>query len=340
LIAMKVVINRGLTDIDVGLLCRRFPAVEFVLLTEGAEGVVQLQNADILITNTSAFTPSVADRLTRYATSLKWVHFTTSERTFSRELALSIRMWPSRKALDSHRQRLGACLRAFVVPARRLREAESARASRQWDRHRMWGSVVTLSGLSATIVGLGSIGQAVARKAKAFGMRVRGVSRSSEVPDGVDDQYPYELLDRALADADVLLLCAASDEVTRHSINGARLRCLKASALLVNVGRGDIIVQSDLVEALASRQLAGAALDVTDPEPLPYESPLWGLPNVMITPHCAGAGTDFWCSCCARVRREPRTISCGRDLTDRIDGQSDRARKNAQPWMGGQVRSL
>jgi len=131
-------------------------------------------------------------------------------------------------------------------------------------------------GAALGIVGLGRIGRAVARRAEGFGMRVIGTGRGEKIG---------ELLERADF---VSLHCPLTPE-TRHLIDDAALARMKPTAILVNTARGPVVDQAALARALHEGQIAGAALDVTDPEPLPAEDPLWRAPNLLITPHIGSA---------------------------------------------------
>jgi phosphoglycerate dehydrogenase-like enzyme len=147
----------------------------------------------------------------------------------------------------------------------------------------------TLEGLTAAIVGYGSIGRAFARLAKAFGMRVVGLSRSAR-PDGLADEVrPAGELAAVLGRADVVVVAAPHSAETDRMIGAAQLAACRRGAILINLARGGLVDQQALVAALRSGQLGGAGLDVTDPEPLPAGDPLWDCPNVLVTPHVAGS---------------------------------------------------
>lgn len=122
---------------------------------------------------------------------------------------------------------------------------------------------------------------------QALGASVRGVARTAGVRSGFEVLAEADLL-TALPETDVLVMVLPTSESTRHALNAERLAALPARAWVVNVGRGSTIDEVALVDALASGRLGGAALDVTEVEPLPADSPLWDAPNVIITPHAAG----------------------------------------------------
>jgi phosphoglycerate dehydrogenase-like enzyme len=149
----------------------------------------------------------------------------------------------------------------------------------QW-RHR---ETETIAGSTAVVVGGGPIGVATAALLRAIGMRVQLVGRRARPGVLAADELPA-----LLGDTDYLVLAAPLTEQTRGMVDKDLLARLPASARLINVGRGALVVQEDLVEALRAGRLAGAALDVFDTEPLPADSPLWTLPGVIVSPHMSG----------------------------------------------------
>ncbi len=139
------------------------------------------------------------------------------------------------------------------------------------------------------IVGLGSIGQHLARIAQCYGLRVTGLNRSGKSCDDVEKVYTGENQQQFFAEADYVVLTLPDTPKTRHFINADVLAMMKSSATLINVGRGRIVNEADLVTALQQGQIAAAVLDVFETEPLPADSSLWSLPNVYVTPHFAAA---------------------------------------------------
>lgn len=152
------------------------------------------------------------------------------------------------------------------------------------------------SGDALTVVGLGHVGEAVARRGLAFEMTVRGVKRNPEAYDGV--LQPNHVLGPAglhsvLPETDLLVLAVPLTDETRGLVDAAVFDALPDSAHLINVARGAIVDQSALLSALETGRLAGAGLDVFDPEPLPPDSPLWDRDDVLVTPHVAGRSDAF-----------------------------------------------
>lgn len=156
----------------------------------------------------------------------------------------------------------------------------------QWEDR---GNVTSIADSVVAIIGLGDIGLHYARMAKALGAYVIGVKRrSGACPAGVDELYTMEHLDEVLPRADVVMTVLPETEHTHHLYTKERFEAMKPSAVFVNVGRGGAVASEVLYEALQKRQIASAAIDVAELEPLPAESPLWSLPDLMITPHIAG----------------------------------------------------
>ncbi len=173
-------------------------------------------------------------------------------------------------------------LMAAVV--RRLPEAARAVHDGDWGPWSpFWMTGGELHGRRLGIVGMGRVGQALARRASGFALEVSYTS-----PRAVDGwrRVPLEVL---LADSDIVVLAARLTDETRGLIGRNALGAMGEKAYLVNVARGEMVVTDDLVAALASGTIAGAALDVTDPEPLPPDHPLLALPNCLVTPHIASA---------------------------------------------------
>jgi phosphoglycerate dehydrogenase-like enzyme len=174
----------------------------------------------------------------------------------------------------------------------------AAQRASMWPNHKGWEGLAggELHGATLGVVGLGAIGRQIAHLGRCFGMRVlatrRSITPGTEDPD-VDELIPLAELPRLLAAADYVVLAVPSTAQTHHLIGREQLRAMKRSGVLVNIGRGDAVDEPALVEALRDGTIAGAALDVFETEPLPPDSPLWTMPNVIVAPHLAGS-TDAY----------------------------------------------
>ena len=145
-----------------------------------------------------------------------------------------------------------------------------------------------LPGQTATVVGWGPIGQELARLLQALGLNVNAVRTQAQGQQAGVRMVRFEDIGQVLGESDWLILACPLTPRTRGLVNAQLLQALPAGAQLVNVARGEVVVQNDLIDALRSGHLAGALLDVFEHEPLPADSPLWTLPNVIVTPHAAG----------------------------------------------------
>jgi phosphoglycerate dehydrogenase-like enzyme len=189
-----------------------------------------------------------------------------------------------------------------LVLFRKLTLAFRSQAGREWAQDEILAPphIRTIAGANALIIGLGSIGRATATLLGAFGARVNGIRRhpGGSAPNGLARVAgPDELL-TLLPEADIVVLAAPQTRETQRLIGARELGAMRRDALLVNVSRGKLVDEAALAAALtapdATRTIAGAALDVFEHEPLGADSPLWSLPNVVITPHTAGFHADRW----------------------------------------------
>ena len=178
--------------------------------------------------------------------------------------------------------------------ARKLPTLIESQRNRRWEPFLGDRAPRDIAGQTAVVVGLGPIGLEVSRLLKAVNVRVIGINRSGEPVDGVDETFAFTDLDRVLPGASIVVLACPLTDITRGLMNRCTLALLPQGSLLVNVSRGEIVNQSELIDALASNHLGGAFLDVFEHEPLDAESPLWTLPNVLVSPHTAGHTTGHY----------------------------------------------
>lgn len=151
------------------------------------------------------------------------------------------------------------------------------------------GTVTSITDATVLVVGLGDIGLHFARMTSALGAYTIGIRRrAGECPEGIDELYTVEQLDNILPKADIIVSFLPGTEATRHIYTKERFERMKPQAIFLNAGRGNAAASDVLYEALTTHQIAAAGIDVTDPEPLPADHPLWKLPNIMITPHISG----------------------------------------------------
>jgi phosphoglycerate dehydrogenase-like enzyme len=183
--------------------------------------------------------------------------------------------------------------------AKKIPQAAIFQQKRVWGQEAIWNDGPRpreIGGATLGLIGVGSIGRRVARMASALGMRVIAIREHVEkgIPEGVEAVFSPADLDQLLAQSDYVVLAAPLVAATRNLINADRLAVMKPDACLINVGRGAQVDEAALLEALRSRRIGGAALDVFECEPLPADSPLWSADNLLITPHTAGLTEKLW----------------------------------------------
>lgn len=185
------------------------------------------------------------------------------------------------------------------------------------------GSERSLLGKRVVILGTGNVGGNIAQKLHAFGTYNIGINRSGKMGEHFDEVHPLEALDQHLADADIVIGALPKTSGTIGLLDYCRLKRMKEDSLLVNVGRGTMIVTKDLEKALFEGHFSGVILDVVDPEPLPEASPLWTNQRVLLTPHISGIGFGhesateafIWDIC----RENLRKFAAGDPLTHVVD---------------------
>lgn len=279
-----------------------------------------------------AFTPSVDRALFGSLSRLRWVQnpaVGVGSLLYPEFVASPIVLTSARgvraRAIAEH------VLGVTIALARQLHVAIRHQAAHEWalDQLESGRSIFTLQGRRMGIVGLGSIGLEVARVAAAFGVRVSAIRKRAgqtrrEGREGVtiDEVLEPERLHDLLAKSDVVVLAAPLTPETHHLIGPAALARIKRGALLVNVGRGKLLDDDAVVEALEDGRLGGAALDVFTHEPLDPASPYWDLPNVIVTPHISGAMEDYWTPLVALFSENLRRFEAGQPLLNVVDKQA------------------
>lgn len=200
-----------------------------------------------------------------------------------------------------------------------VRQQDRAR----WSQQELWDlpqHLTELNGQLLLIVGFGSIGHELARRARAFAMRVWGVSRSGKGDSGLADKIVSAgELHEVLPHADFVVVSAPETQQTRHLIGTDEIARMKPTARLINVARGSLVDQPALVAALQNKKLAGAALDVTDPEPPASDDPLWTAPNLFLTPHTSAISDRLWVRQTELLLQLLERWFDGRELFNQVD---------------------
>ncbi|MET1025688.1 MAG: D-2-hydroxyacid dehydrogenase [Dongiaceae bacterium] len=271
-------------------LSARFPEITFNYVTQLADLPDRLTEIDpeVVFAIAQPHFPGKPQRVAALHPSVQWLHIGGS----GYEQFLP---WPRRGLRVSHSAGILSRYLAETVIGAVLALNGGFLGYLDQQRRHVWEprAFRSLSEQTLLIVGLGAIGGHVAQFAKGLGMRVLGIRREQEKHPAVDRLYSPEQLPEILGEADVVSLHVRLTDETRQMIDGAMLARVKPGALLVNTSRGAIIDEAALILALRSGRLGGAYLDVFEKEPLPQDSPLWDLPNVLITPHVSDSVTGW-----------------------------------------------
>ena len=263
-----------------------------------ADKEARLSDADVARTEIAFFSqdlnPSHSKQFfsaVRKAPNIKWVHvfnIGVDHPIYTEMLERGVRVTTS--AGTTFEPIAQTALTGMLMLSRGFPHWMKAQAGRRWEPVRLQVSPPDLGGQTALVYGMGAIGAEFARLAKALGMHVIGVRRSRrKADDPVDEMHTPDQLDALLPRAQWLILASPLTPETRKLINAERLARLPKGAHILNISRGEVVDEAAMIAALQSGHLAGAYLDVFEQEPLPEPSPLWDLPNVIITPHNASS---------------------------------------------------
>jgi phosphoglycerate dehydrogenase-like enzyme len=215
----------------------------------------------------------------------------------------------------SYKEHLSTHAVAFLLAfARRF---DHYLSQKRWQRG---PGMIDLPTQTVLIVGVGGAGSEASKQCAAFGMRVLGIDpRVTQPPAGMADLATPDRLEECLGEADFVIVTTPETPVTLGMFNARLFSRMKRGAYFINIARGKCVVTQDLIAALQSGRLAGAGLDVADPEPLPPNSPLWGMPNVLITPHVAILGTPYRQKWEAILLENCRRFAAGQPLLNVVD---------------------
>ncbi|NUB89870.1 D-2-hydroxyacid dehydrogenase [Haloterrigena sp. SYSU A558-1] len=217
-----------------------------------------------------------------------------------------------------HDRWVGETVAGYLLSfARRLHVHVANQQERRWDQPE-WDEGFTLSGTTACVLGTGTLGSGVAEVLGSLGVRVTGVRRSAEPVPGFEEVYATDDLLEAVTDAEFVIVTLPLTDETRHLVDADVFEAMRADAYFVNVGRGPVVDEAALIDALESETIEGAALDVFETEPLPEESPLWELDEVIVTPHCAAFTEDYFRAVGDIVRENVSRLESGEEFHNRV----------------------
>ncbi|WP_437679767.1 D-2-hydroxyacid dehydrogenase [Sorangium sp. So ce131] len=280
------------TDIPAAIVSRIrdvSPRVRVITAAQHRARPEWLAEAEVLLT-------SVIDgRVLEQARALRWVQTIGAgvDRVLTPELAAREDLVLT-NASGIHAQPIAEHIFGLILMfGRNLHHAALRQHQGEWKSDDLREGLRMLSGSTLGVLGVGAIGERTGQIGAAFGMRVIGLKRNAAPVEGFERIYGNADLLTFLAESDYVVNTLPLTPATRGLIGRDELAAMKPSAILVNIGRGGTIDTDALVDALRSRRIAGAGLDVTDPEPLPRDHPLWRLENVLLTPHYSGAHPGY-----------------------------------------------
>ncbi len=287
---MKVLVGRNPMGLEKGLpaLRAQYPQIDFVFNPDPAQLVEAIADADIYMgwLNQEAYLA---------AKKLKWIQSPSSGVNMFLDIP---ELKASELLLTSASGTHAACvadstMAMILAYTRGLRPTILNQAKAVWEAQSIRANMVELTGSTMGIVGLGQIGRAVAKRAHAFDMRVIAVDMfPNNKPDTVEELWGLDRLDDLLAQSDYVVVLVPFTAETNGMIGAAQIAKMKPTAMLAPMSRGGIVDQDAMIAALQNKQIASAVMDVTKPEPLPADNPLWGMENVIVAPHIAG-GTQL-----------------------------------------------
>lgn len=216
----------------------------------------------------------------------------------------------------------------ILALVRRIDAAVLAQQEHRWGQFEIAAGMRSLMGSTVGIVAVGSVGQEIAQRVKAFGVRVVATRRNpANAYEYVDQMLPTDRVGELLSQSDIVVVAAPRLPSTRNMIGKREFATMKSNCLLVDVGRGSVINEPAMIDALRKGRIAGAGLDAFDAEPLPPDSALWSTPNVIITPHVSSVSPDYWSRAAEIVTGNLERLTQGQPLVDEV----------TPDWLEGKV---
>jgi len=266
-------------------ICAVAPDCQVIAVGAGGEVDGDPEGVEVLFMRWDLEQETLERFITRHE-SLRWVHSVSAgvdHLPFPQLMASDITLTNASGVFDVP---VAELVMAFILAAvKRLPQFFAQQQAHEWNRLELG----VLPDLTAGIVCMGAIGSEIARLCRAFGMRVIGLQRQPQPSEYAEEVFGADRLHELLARSDFVVVACPLTEETRGLIGREELTAMKPQAWLINIARGPIVDQEALIDALREERIGGAALDVFAEEPLPEDSPLWELPNVILTPHNAGS---------------------------------------------------
>lgn len=311
---VKIVVGFRLEPSYQARLQTHFSSLQWVFTRSKHELLDEVGNAD-------AFFGWPTDEIIGKGRNLRWLHLLgagadgfSHKGVQARGIAVSNSRGVAASNIAEH------TLALMLSFARDLPTLFRAQQDRRWTKSRDL-RLFELSGQTLGIIGLGSIGQALALKASALGMRVIGVRRKEAAVDGVERVYRIDQMIEAVADCHHVAACLPGTPGSSGLIDASVFKAMRQGSFFYNVGRGSTVNTQDLLQALDGGWLAGAGLDVVDHEPLPEDHPLWHHPDVILTSHTAGNTEGYWERGIVLFEQNLRAFLADDELVTKVDLQ-------------------
>jgi phosphoglycerate dehydrogenase-like enzyme len=296
---MKAILYATLAKAEVAAKLSAILGPDLKIVDSDDALVAEIPDADALFIGDMLYVGKVADAVKTRAKKLTWLQTLTAGYDNAKQLGVPAGVQVTNVG-DALAPAVGLHAVALLLAMQRQFPTFVRNQDRSaWERSAVARMVVPL-GTTALVLGFGHIGKEIGRIMRALGAHVIGVSRHPSPHDAANEVAPITQLDALLPRADAIMIALPLDPATNKLINARTLGLCKKTAFIVNIARGGIIDQAALKDALEKGVIAGAGLDVTEPEPLPAADPLWSAPNLLLSPHCGGGA--------------------GRVTTDRISG--------------------
>jgi phosphoglycerate dehydrogenase-like enzyme len=294
---------------------KEFPEIEFVYPNSLEELAAELPDTEIMAILGTKYDAQVAKVVMEKGTNMKWLQSTTAgvdaflSRGYPEQAILTKGTGIWDVSVAEHAMAFLLALKRHII------ELERTRASRSWDRERLWGLMGSLEGKTVGIAGYGNIGKEIAKRLGGFDVKLIAYDQFP----GVGDEKLAKLYSQGefpdfLKECDAVILVLPHTKETEYIVDEEEFGYMKSSAVLINVGRGKLVKESALVKALETGQIAGAGIDVFEEEPLSLTSKLWDLPNVILSPHCAATGDNDLLNTCKLLKENLRRYLKGQDL--------------------------
>ncbi len=284
--AVKIIVGSELGEAGAERLRKEFSDVEFMTGSNGDDQAATAKDADAYIGRINRQTVLAA------GSRLRWVHSTGAGiETLAKIPELVDSDVVVTNTRGGHAPAIAEHTFAILLAlTRRIPDLVEDQRRHVWKRAEVTGAMRELTGATMVVLGMGNIGSAIARRAVGFGMRIIGVDRNPpDPPEGIEAIWSVERLDDALRQADVLVVATPYTTETHHLVDARRVGLLPEGAIVIAISRGNIVDEAALVEALNTGRLGGVGLDVFATEPLAADSPLWDVPNLLVSPHCSGS---------------------------------------------------